>query len=83
MRSGRIGIKVSVLHPDVLLPDEINFKKLSEVKAEVKQEEVKAEENTEAVKEAESVKPVKTRTRKKKTESTTEEKIKTDGNNKE
>jgi|SRR3989344_2941859 len=83
LRSGTVGIKVSILHPDVLLPDEINFKKLSEVKAEVKQEEVKAEENTEAVKEAESVKPVKTRTRKKKTESTTEEKIKTDGNNKE
>ncbi|GAG11029.1 unnamed protein product, partial [marine sediment metagenome] len=42
LRSGTIGIKVSILHPTVVLPDEIEFKKTEVEKLEVKEE--KAEE---------------------------------------
>jgi len=56
LRSGTIGIKVSILHPDVVLPDEITFKELI-VKEEVK---------TEIVKEEKVVAPKKTSKRKEK-----------------
>ena len=54
LRSGTIGIKVSILHPDVLLPDEITFKKQSEIKVEtpvVEQKPEVKEEKKEEVKE--------------------------------
>lgn len=43
LRSGTIGIKVSILHPDVILPDDIQFYDEKEEKA--KEEEVKGEES--------------------------------------
>src|SRR3989338_434041 len=51
LRSGTIGVKVSILHPDVLLPDDIKIK--LQIKDEQKVETVqeKVEEKTEEVKE--------------------------------
>ena len=42
LRSGTIGIKVSILHPEVVLPDDV---KIKEEKVEVKLEVKKEEEN--------------------------------------
>lgn len=49
LRSGTIGIKVSILHPDVLLPDEITIRKKEEpIKKEVAEEKIEnLEEKTE------------------------------------
>ena len=46
LRSGAVGIKVSILHPDVKLPDAINFKKIivEEIKVEEKREDNVKEE---------------------------------------
>src|SRR3989344_7437181 len=49
LRSGAVGIKVSILHPDVKLPDAINFKKI--IVEEIKVEEIKVEEKKEDAKE--------------------------------
>ena len=73
LRSGTIGIKVSILRPEVILPDSITYKDMSK-KVEVKEikEEIK-EEKKEAVKEEvkETPKEAKPK-REKKTEKTEE-----------
>jgi len=46
LRSGAVGIKVSILHPEIKLPDAINFKKIivEEIKVEEKREDNVKEE---------------------------------------
>src|SRR3989344_5438967 len=60
LRSGAVGIKVSILHPDVKLPDAINFKKIivEEIKVEEKKENNVKEEIKKEIVEEKS-KPVK------------------------
>lgn len=74
LRSGTIGIKVSILRPEVILPDSITYKDMSK-KVEVKEikEEIK-EEKKEAVKEEvkETPKEAKPKRERKKTEKTEE-----------
>ena len=72
LRSGTIGIKVSILHPDVILPDDITVKAKT---VAVVQEEIKKAEDV-AVEEKLKEQPKKKRTRKVKSKSE-------DGNNKE
>jgi small subunit ribosomal protein S3 len=87
LRSGTVGVKVSILHPDVLLPDEIKYKKQEtkvetpvviqqEMQVQVKTEENKIEEVKGEVKE----KPRAKRNRKKDKVETSEA---TNGDNKE
>jgi len=60
LRSGAVGIKVRILHPDVKLPDAINFKKIivEEIKVEEKKENNVKEEIKKEIVEEKS-KPVK------------------------
>ncbi len=94
LRSGTVGIKVSILHPDVVLPDEIHFKKLEvEKKIEVTEQqtvEQKPEEKVEIPKgdteikteEVKEKKPKKARKPRREAEAE-ETKESKDGNNKE
>lgn len=63
LKTGTIGIKVSILHPDIKLPDRINFK-------EEKDEEVKEklEGSVEEKKEVEVIKKARTRKKKEKSD---------------
>ena len=60
LRSGAVGIKVSILHPEIKLPDAINFKKIivEEIKVEEKKENNVKEEIKKEIVEEKS-KPVK------------------------
>jgi len=61
LKSGSVGIKVSILTKDVILPDTVDIHEIAE-KTEIKVEEVKEEEKKEEVKEEkkeEKKKPVK------------------------
>jgi small subunit ribosomal protein S3 len=72
LKAGTVGIKVSIMHPDIMLPDKITFKTI-EVKKEEKPEEVEAPKEEKKV-----VKKKVKKTAKKKTE----KKGAKDGNNK-
>ena len=87
LKSGVIGIRVSIMPPDVILPDKIIIKlpeaKTTEVKTEVKAPEVNEEKKEEKVEEKKEEKPKKKRApRKKKEEKKEETTEKADGDNK-
>ena len=81
LRSGTIGIKVSILHPDVVLPDDITqYKPTTDIQTE-KQEPVEKDlevkEKTEILEEKKEEKPKKKKITKRKVNPKSE-----DGNNK-
>jgi len=58
LKSGMVGVKVSVLKPDVVLPDDLNMP-LEEEDKKVKIEEIKTDEKKEIVKEEKKKEPKK------------------------
>jgi small subunit ribosomal protein S3 len=66
LKSGSIGIKVSIMHPDIVLPDKIEIYEVKAPTTEIMVEEISEEETKEVPKEEAKEKSVKKKTIKKK-----------------